>query len=86
MKKIVLALILWFGIVGCGLTEKEKKQYQWEIQKSISMQEFLLREGLNKKTIKRIRHYTILMQLSEKNEYKGGDLFIKTDKENKVSK
>ena len=40
----------------------------------------------DKKTIKRIRHYTILMQLSEKNEYKGGDLFIKTDKENKVSK
>lgn len=40
----------------------------------------------DKKTIKRIRHYTILMQLSEESEYKGGGLFIKTDKENKVSK
>ena len=39
----------------------------------------------DKKTMKRKRHYTILLQLSEKSEYSGGELWVRDNKDIKVN-
>lgn len=39
----------------------------------------------DKKTMKRKRHYTILLQLSETSEYSGGELWVRDNKDIKVN-
>ena len=39
----------------------------------------------NDKTMKRKRHYTILLQLSETSEYSGGELWVRDNKDIKVN-
>ena len=41
--------------------------------------------GDDKKTMKRKRHYTILLQLSETSEYSGGELWVRDNKDIKVN-
>ena len=47
IKRLSLPLFIGVLLSGCALTEEDRKQYKWEIDKAISMQKFLLDEGVN---------------------------------------
>ena len=68
MKRILFSLFVGLLLDGCSLIEEERKNYQWEIENSISMYQFLLNDELENGKSYKSMEYINYIACMEKNQ------------------
>ena len=78
MERLLFPLIIGLLFAGCSSIEEDRKKYQWEIEKSISMYKFLLNDDLEEgKSYQSIEYINYIACLEKSKRHRVGFLRAK---------